>query len=82
MLTSGLIIFTSPSHSLHKKKYEGGGREEAAREGRAGAREPCRRGELVVPGAGPTRGSTHGWEPEGLVAGGKELMWCEPERRC
>lgn len=25
MLTSGLIIFTSPSHSLHKKECEGGG---------------------------------------------------------
>lgn len=26
MLTPGLIIFTSPSHSLHKKGYEGGGK--------------------------------------------------------
>lgn len=66
MLTSGLIIFTSPSHSLHKKKYKGGGRGEAAREGTAGAGEPRWQGELVVPKAGPISGSTHGWELEGL----------------
>lgn len=77
-LTSGLIIFTSPSHSVHKKKYEGGrrgegGREEAAREGgegRAGSRMPR--------GASGTRSSSG---PVGAAgAAGEGLGPCGAER--
>jgi len=77
VLTSGLIIFTSPSHSLRKKKNKGGGREEAAQEGRAG--DLRWQEDPAVPGAHPTRGSTHGWELEGKEPMRRGLQEASPE---